>query len=56
MEVKTFAATLALGMAAGAAAAVCLPKNKMVVKAVNQAADAIETGVETAKDAITGGR
>ncbi len=54
MEVKNFAVTLALGMAAGAAAAICLPKNKTVVKAVNQAADAMETGVEQARDAICG--
>ena len=54
MQVKSFVMTLGLGMAAGAAAAVCLPKNKTVVKAVNQAADAIESGVAQAKDAICG--
>ena len=38
MEVKTFAATLGLGMAAGAAAMLMIPKQSKVYKAADNAA------------------
>ncbi len=52
MQIKSFVATLGLGMAAGAVAAKCLGKNPQVRQAVTKAADGIESAVEMAKDTL----
>lgn len=45
MEVKTFAATLGLGMAAGAAAMLMIPKQSKVYKAADNAATKLKEEV-----------
>ena len=54
MQIKSFAITLALGMAAGAAAAMVLPKQPQVRRAVCRAADGIETAAQQARDSVCG--
>jgi len=48
MEVKSFAATLGLGILAGAAAVMMLPRQSPVYKAVDDAATTIKDGVSQA--------
>lgn len=48
MEVKTFAATLGVGMAAGAMVAMMIPKRSAVYHAANDAAKSIKHSVNHA--------
>ena len=51
MEIKTFAATLGLGIAAGAAAAFLIPKDSKVYKTAVSTAEKLKDGVaETMSD------
>lgn len=52
MQVRSFVWTMGIGMAAGAAIAMVLPKQPQVKTAVAKAADTIEDAVEQAKDCI----
>ena len=45
MEVKAFAATLGLGLVAGAAAAMMIPKQSKVYRVANDAAEALKQEV-----------
>lgn len=50
MEIKAFIGTMALGMVAGAAAALMLPKQSPVYKAASNAADTVKQTVSDAFD------
>lgn len=54
MEVKAFAATLGLGLMAGAAAAMMLPKQSKVYKVANDAAQTLKQEVTQAVNSMTG--
>lgn len=53
MQVKTFLWTMGAGIAVGAAAAIVLPKNRQVQKAVSMAADTVENAATQTKDYIS---
>ena len=55
MQVKTFAATLGLGMLAGAAVTMLLPKDSTVYRAVDDAAHSVKEGVSNAVDNMING-
>ena len=52
MDMKSSLVALGIGMAAGAAAAILLPKNRTVQQAVVTAADAVSTAAEDAKEYV----
>ena len=52
MEIKAFAATLGIGMLAGAAVTLMLPKQSKVYQTANDAANAIKQGVTNAYDSM----
>ena len=54
MEIKAFAATLGLGMLAGAAVAMMLPKDSAVYRAADDAAQTVKDGVADAIDSMRG--
>ncbi len=53
MNVKGWAVTMGLGVAAGAVAAMMLPKQSAAHKAVRKAACAVEDAAMNAKDKLT---
>lgn len=53
MEVKTFAATLGIGMAAGAAVMLMIPKQSKVYRKANQAVDTIKEEITNAVSSMT---
>lgn len=54
MQVKSFVWTMVAGIGVGATAAMVLPKNRQVKKAVNTAANSIENAVSQARDFVCG--
>ncbi len=52
MQVKSFLWTMGAGIAVGATAAMVLPKNRQVKRAVNTAANSIENAVSQARDFV----
>ena len=52
MEVKAFAATLGLGLVAGAAAAMMIPKQSKVYRAASDAAEALKQEVAQAVNSM----
>ena len=53
MQIRSFAITMGIGIAAGAVAAMMLPKQSAARKLVNKAADKVENAVQTVSDKIT---
>lgn len=56
MEMKWSLAALGVGMAAGAAAAILLPKSQKVQQAVSTAADAVRTAADETEQFIQQGQ
>jgi len=54
MQMKGIALTMGIGAAAGAVAAMMLPKQSTARKLVNKAADKVENAVQTVTNKITG--
>ena len=52
MEVKSFAATLGVGMVAGAAVMLMIPRRSPVYKAANRAAHTVKRNVSHAIDSM----
>ena len=52
MKLKSFAATMGLGLVAGAAAMLMIPKNSEVYRVADGAASAIKQGAEKVADTI----
>lgn len=52
MQMKSFVWTLGAGIAVGATAAIMLPKNRQVKRAVSSAADSIENAVTQTKNYV----
>ena len=48
MQIKSFAATLGIGMLAGAAVTLMLPKNSTVYHTMNDAARGVKNGISNA--------
>ena len=55
MEIKAFAATLGLGMLAGAAVVMMLPKHSAAYQAVDDAARSVKNGVSNAVQSVMDG-
>lgn len=55
MEIKAFAATLGLGMLAGAAVVMMLPKDSAAYQAVDDAAQSVKNGVSNAVQSVMDG-
>lgn len=53
MQMRGIAITMGIGVAAGAVAAMMLPKQSAARKLVNKAADKVESAVQTVTDKIT---
>lgn len=53
MQMRGIAITMGIGVAAGAVAAMMLPKQSAARKLVNKAADKVENAVQTVTDKIT---
>lgn len=53
MQMRGIAITMGIGVAAGAVAAMMLPKQSAARKLVNKAADKVESAVQTVSDKIT---
>ena len=53
MQMRGLAITMGIGVAAGAVAAMMLPKQSAARKLVNKAADKVENAVQTVTDKIT---
>ena len=53
MQMKGLAITMGIGVAAGAVAAMMLPKQSAARKLVNKAADKVEEAVQSVTDKIT---
>ena len=53
MQMRGLAISMGIGVAAGAVAAMMLPKQSAARKLVNKAADKVENAVQTVTDKIT---